>query len=82
MLTVHGSNLGTKLKYLEDKITVGGTPCVVQEEGFEASTRYTLTIWKLFSILFFVIIVFRIFVLLLLFRSSFCLFFSFSCLSL
>ena len=40
MLTVHGSNLATKLKYLEEKITVAGTPCVVQEEGFEASTRY------------------------------------------
>ena len=39
MLTVHGSNLGTNISYLKDKITVAGAPCLVQDEGFEASTR-------------------------------------------
>ena len=40
MLTVHGSNLGTKTSDLKDRVTVAGISCKIQDGGFEPSTRY------------------------------------------
>ena len=41
MLTVHGSNLGTKTSDIKDRVKVAGVACKIQSEGFEPSTRYT-----------------------------------------